>query len=65
MTPTAFLASMEVAWMRTVGSAALAMARFVTAWLNAGAIPAFWLVPLLAIAMSGISLQRSHRPLSR
>jgi len=32
-----------------------------TGWLISNAISAWWLVPLLAIAMTGISLQRARR----
>jgi hypothetical protein len=32
----------------------------VTAWLVSSGLPAWWLVPLLAIGMTGVSLQRSR-----
>lgn len=31
-----------------------------TAWLVANRIPAWWLVPLFAVAMTGVSLRRSR-----
>jgi len=35
-----------------------------TAWLVANEIPAWWLVPLLAIAVTGVSLRRSRQRVS-
>ena len=40
---------------------AILLGLIATRWLISNAIPAWWLVPLLAIAMTGISLRRARR----
>ena len=39
---------------------AILLGLIATGWLISNAIPAWWLVPLLAIAMTGISLRRAR-----
>jgi Zn-dependent protease with chaperone function len=46
-------------------AAVIVLGLFATAWLVANRIPAWWLVPLLAIAMTGVSLLRSRQRPSR
>ena len=45
-------------------AAVIVLGLVATAWLVAQRIPAWWLVPLLAIAMTGLSLLRSRQRLS-
>ncbi len=42
-------------------AAAVAVGLLVTAALNSSDIPAWWLVPLLVVAVVGISLRRANR----
>jgi hypothetical protein len=41
-------------------AAVIVLGLFATAWLVSNGIAAWWLVPLLAIVMTGVSLQRSR-----
>ncbi len=42
-------------------AATVALGLLVTAALNSRDIPAWWLVPLLVVAMVGVSLRRANR----
>ncbi len=43
-------------------AAAVAVGLVLTAILNSGHITAWWLVPLIVIAMLGVSLRRANKP---
>jgi hypothetical protein len=43
-------------------AAAVALGLMVTALLNASAVPAWWLIPILVVVMVAVSLRRASPP---